>query len=171
LALRAIVSAVQRRHAWGKANYQYKGVFMKLLIPVSLAFALAVSAMAQYSSSGSQSSGSQSGQSQSGQSTTGSQSGQSGQTDQTTQGSQSSQTSQSDQSSQMGGKHKQKKMSGKVSSDDKSITTSDNKTYTVDNPDALKGQEGQQVALIVQLDPDTNTVHIIQVAPPTPQQP
>jgi hypothetical protein len=87
--------------------------------------------------------------------------------DQSTQGSQSSQTSQMDH----GSKHKQKKMSGKVSSDSKSITTSDNKTYTVDNPDALKGQEGQQVALIVALDPDTNTVHIIQVQPPTPQQP
>ncbi|MCU1306836.1 MAG: hypothetical protein JWN45_1531 [Acidobacteriaceae bacterium] len=139
---------------------------MKLFIPVSLAFALAISAMAQDASSG-QSSGSQS---QSNPSAQTSPSGQSGQTDQSSQGSQSSQTSQSDQSS-MGGKHKQKKMSGKVSSDDKSITTSDNKTYTVDNPDALKGQEGQQVALIVQLDPDTNTVHIIQVAAPTPQQP
>jgi hypothetical protein len=143
---------------------------MKLFIPVSLAFALAISAMAQDASSG-QSSGSQSQSNPSAQTSPSGQSGQSGQTDQTTQGSQSSQTSQSDQSSQMGGKHKQKKMSGKVSSDDKSITTSDNKTYTVDNPDALKGQEGQQVALIVQLDPDTNTVHIIQVAPPTPQQP
>jgi hypothetical protein len=122
--------------------------------------------MAQYTSSGGQSSGSQS---QSNPSAQTSPSGQSGQTDQTTPGTQSSQTSQSDQSSQMGGKHKQKKMSGKVSSDDKSITTSDNKTYTVDNPEALKGQEGQQVALIVQLDPDTNTVHIIQIQPPSPQ--
>jgi hypothetical protein len=131
---------------------------MKLLIPVSLAFALAISAMAQDTSSGSQTSGSQSGQSTQG--------GQSSQT-----GSQSSQTSQSDQMSQMGGKHKQQKMSGKVSSDSKTITTDSNKTYTVDNPEALKGQEGQQVAVIVQLDPDTNTVHIIQIQPPAPQQP
>jgi hypothetical protein len=137
---------------------------MKLLIPMSLAFALAISAMAQDPS---QSSGSQS--SQSGQSTTGSQSGQSGQTDQSTMGSQSSQTSQSDQS--MGKKHKQQKMSGKLSSDNKTFTSDSNKTYTVDNPEAAKGQEGQQVALIVQVDPDTNTVHIIQVAPPSPQQP
>src|SRR5258707_15241451 len=121
---------------------------MKLLIPMSLALALSISAMAQDTSQ------SQSGQSQSGQS------GQSGQMG--TQGSQSSQTSQMDH------KHKQQKMSGKVSSDSKTITTDSNKTYTVDNPEALKGQEGQQVALIVALDPETNTVHIIQVQPPAP---
>jgi len=114
---------------------------MKLLIPMSLALALSISAMAQDTSSG-----------QSNPSTQGSQSSQSGQT------------------SQMDHKHKQQKMSGKVSSDSKTITTDSNKTYTVDNPEALKGQEGQQVALIVALDPETNTVHIVQVQPPSPPQ-
>jgi len=126
---------------------------MKLLIPMSLALALSIAAMAQDTSSG-----------QSGQS---SQSGQSGQSGQMDQSSQSGQTSQMEH----GSKHKQQKMSGKVSSDSKTITTDSNKTYTVDNPEALKGQEGQQVALIVALDPETNTVHIIQVQPPSPQQP
>jgi hypothetical protein len=123
---------------------------MKLLIPMSLALALSIAAMAQDTSSGQSS---QSGQS-SGQS---SQSGQMGQ------------SSQTGQTSQMEHKHKEQKMSGKVSSDSKTITTDSNKTYTVDNPDALKGQEGQQVSLVVALDPETNTVHVIQVQPPSPQ--
>jgi hypothetical protein len=59
------------------------------------------------------------------------------------------------------------KMSGTVSKDGKSFTNdADNKKYKVSNPDALQGHEGQQVSLILAIDPDTNTVHIIQVGGP-----
>jgi hypothetical protein len=58
-------------------------------------------------------------------------------------------------------------MSGKVSHDRKSVTNDKNdKRYTVDNPQALQGMEDQHVALIVQVDPDNNVIHIIQVEPP-----
>jgi hypothetical protein len=59
-------------------------------------------------------------------------------------------------------------MSGKVSSDRTTLTNDANsKKYTVDNPDSLKGQENQHVALVVQVDPDNNVIHVIQVeAPP-----
>jgi len=61
------------------------------------------------------------------------------------------------------------KMSGKVSSNGKTVVSSqDNKSYKVSNPGALKNYEGQDVALIVQVDPDSNTIHIISVAPPQP---
>ena len=59
------------------------------------------------------------------------------------------------------------KMTGTVSKDGKTFTNdSDNKKYKVSNPDALQGHEGQQVSLILAIDPDTNTVHIIQVGGP-----
>lgn len=55
-------------------------------------------------------------------------------------------------------------MSGTVSKNGKSFTdSSDNKTYSVSNPDAVSGHEGQPVALIVHVDPDSNVIHIIQV--------
>ena len=61
-------------------------------------------------------------------------------------------------------------MSGTVSKNGKNFTNSaDNKTYTVSNPDALSGHEGQPVGLIVHVDPDNNVIHIIQVEA-VPQQ-
>ena len=83
------------------------------------------------------------------------------------QGQQQAQTSNS-QSSQTsaGNQH----MSGTVSKNGKKFTNSaDNKTYTVSNPDALTGHEGQPVGLIVHVDPDNNVIHIIQVEA-VPQQ-
>lgn len=62
---------------------------------------------------------------------------------------------------------KKQKMSGKVSNNGKTFTNEqDSKSYTVDNPSALQGQEGQHVNVIVAVDPDTGTIHIIQVAAP-----
>ena len=62
-------------------------------------------------------------------------------------------------------------MSGKVSNDRKTFTNGQtNKSYKVDNPDALKGHEGEQVGLLVAVDPDTNTSHIVQIeGQPGPQ--
>lgn len=77
------------------------------------------------------------------------------------QGQQQAQTSNS-QSSQTsaGNQH----MSGTVSKNGKQFTNrADNTTYTVNNPDALTGHEGQPVGLIVHVDPDNNAIHIIQV--------
>ncbi len=62
---------------------------------------------------------------------------------------------------------KGKNMSGTVSHDRKTFKSDANdKNYKVDNPQALNGQEDQHVAVIVAVDPDTNTIHIIQVEPP-----
>jgi hypothetical protein len=57
-------------------------------------------------------------------------------------------------------------MVGKASADAKTSTnTSDSKSYKVDNPDTLQRSEGQNVALLVHVDPDTGTIHIIQLEP------
>lgn len=59
-----------------------------------------------------------------------------------------------------------KTMVGKVNSDGKKFTnSSDSKSYGVDNPDALQSSEGQNVALLVHVDPDTGTIHVIQLEP------
>jgi hypothetical protein len=79
-------------------------------------------------------------------------------------GSQQNQTDQNQATSNTG------QMSGNVSSNGKTFTNDkDSKNYKVDNPDALQGHEGQHVAVIVHVDPDTGVIHIIQVeAPPQP---
>ena len=79
-------------------------------------------------------------------------------------GSQQGQTDQSQANSNTG------QMLGNVSSNGKTFTSDkNNKDYKVDNPDALKGHEGQHVAVIVHVDPDTGVIHIMQVeAPPQP---
>ena len=59
---------------------------------------------------------------------------------------------------------KNKNMSGTVSQDGKTFKDdADNKSYTVDNPDALKGKENQHLAIVVAVYPETNTVHIIKL--------
>jgi hypothetical protein len=58
-------------------------------------------------------------------------------------------------------------MSGNVSANGKKfVSDKDNKSYKVDNPDALKGHESQHVAIIVHVDPDTGDLHIMQVEAP-----
>ena len=111
-----------------------------MLVVVSFSFVIATLAWSQNQSSGQNQSGSQASQ--------GSQS-------------QSSQTSTGHSTSG------NQDMSGKVSHDRKSFTNDkDNTRYKVDNPDALQGQEDQHVAVIVHFDPDTNTIHVIQLEPP-----
>ncbi len=78
----------------------------------------------------------------------------------------SNQNSQTSQDNSKGNKQ----MSGKVSDNGKTFTNDqDSKSYTVSNPDALKGLEGQHVALIVHVDPDTGVVRILQVQAPQQQ--
>jgi len=113
---------------------------MKKLILICLALGLSVSLMAQ-SSSQSQGSSQQPSDNSS----------------------KSSQTSQDDTKGN-------KQMAGKVSDNGKTFTSDqDSKSYTVSNPDALKGLEGQHVALMVHVDPDTGVVRILQVQGPQQQ--
>lgn len=115
----------------------------KMLITICLALGFCASTLiAQDTSSQSSSQGNQSGS----------------QASPSTQGSQGSQNSSQSNSGQ------NQKMSGKVSSDGKTLS-SNGQNYTVNNPDSLKGSEGQDVTVLVAVDPDTNTIHIIHLLP------
>ncbi|MGZ4832091.1 MAG: hypothetical protein ACXVZQ_04140 [Terriglobales bacterium] len=128
---------------------------MKTLVLITLALALATAMLARQTSS--QSSSDQ------GQSSANAQS--------------SSQTPDQSSQSQNNSDHsrkgkKQKQMSGKVSDNGKTFTNSqENKSYIVNNPDALQNYDNQQVSVILAVDPDTNTIHIIQVVPAETQGP
>jgi hypothetical protein len=64
----------------------------------------------------------------------------------------------------------QQNISGKVSKDGKKfVNDKDSKSWKVDNPDMTKGHEGQQVAMIVVVDPETNEIHIISLEPESPK--
>jgi uncharacterized low-complexity protein len=54
-------------------------------------------------------------------------------------------------------------ISGKVSDDGKSIVDKDGKSWTVSNPDALKGHEGHQVILKGEVDSSKNEVRVDSV--------
>ena len=84
-------------------------------------------------------------------------------------GTQSGQASQQDNQSTQTNSGPTQNMSGKVSHDGKSVVNDgDNKSYSVNNPNALQNYEDQHVAMIVMVDPDENVIHIISVAPPQP---
>ncbi len=55
-------------------------------------------------------------------------------------------------------------MSGMVS-DGGTRFTSDNTSYVVNNPNALKGQDNQSVTVRFLFNTDNNTIHIISVSP------
>lgn len=52
---------------------------------------------------------------------------------------------------------------GKVSDDGKTFVSEDGKTWTVSNPDALKGHEGHEVTLNAHVYADKNEVHVMSV--------
>jgi hypothetical protein len=55
-------------------------------------------------------------------------------------------------------------LSGKVSDDGKTfVSDKDNKSWTVDNPDALKGHEGHEVTLKAHVDDAKNVIHVASV--------
>ena len=55
-------------------------------------------------------------------------------------------------------------ISGKVSDDGKTfVNDKDSKSWTVSNPDALKGHEGHQVTVTANVDADKNQVTILTV--------
>ena len=52
---------------------------------------------------------------------------------------------------------------GKLSDDAKTFTDKDGKSWTVQNPEALKGHEGHEVTLKAHLYADKNEVHVVSV--------
>ena len=53
---------------------------------------------------------------------------------------------------------------GKISDDGKSFTTDkENKTYTIENSDAVKGHEGHDVRLSGHVDASNNSIHVTSV--------
>ena len=54
-------------------------------------------------------------------------------------------------------------VSGKISDDGKSITDKDGKSWTVKNPEALKGHEGHDVTLKAHVYKASNEVHVMSV--------
>lgn len=55
-------------------------------------------------------------------------------------------------------------LSGTISADGKTFVSSkDNKSWTVSNPEALKGHEGQQATLKAHVDEAKNEIHVISV--------
>ena len=58
---------------------------------------------------------------------------------------------------------KDKSVSGKVSTDGKTIVDKDGKSWTVSNPDALKGHEGHEVTLLGDVDKAKTEVRVDSV--------
>ncbi len=55
-------------------------------------------------------------------------------------------------------------LSGKVGDDGKSfVSDKDNKSWTVSNPEALKGHEGQEVKIKAHEDAAKNEIHVVSV--------
>ena len=54
-------------------------------------------------------------------------------------------------------------VSGTVSADGTTFINKDNKTWTVTNPEALKGHEGHEVTLTAHTDAAKNEVHVVSV--------
>ena len=54
-------------------------------------------------------------------------------------------------------------LSGKVSADGKTFVNKDNKSWTVSNPEALKGHEGHEVTLKAHEDAAKNEIHVVSV--------
>src|SRR5437016_2526689 len=54
-------------------------------------------------------------------------------------------------------------LSGKVSADAKTFVDKDNKSWTVSNPEALKGHEGHEVTLKAHEDATKNEIHVLSV--------
>ena len=53
---------------------------------------------------------------------------------------------------------------GKISDDGKSfVSDKDGKSWTIDNPDAVKGHEGHHVELKAQVDPSSGNVHVMSL--------
>jgi hypothetical protein len=55
-------------------------------------------------------------------------------------------------------------ITGKISDDGKMfVSDKDSKSWTISNPDAVKGHEGHHVTLQAQVDADKNQVHVVSL--------
>ncbi|SRR5712691_4960998 len=54
-------------------------------------------------------------------------------------------------------------LSGKVSDDGKTFVDKDSKSWTVTNPEVLKGHEGHEVHLKAHVDDTKNEIHVVSV--------
>ncbi|MBV8050684.1 MAG: hypothetical protein JOZ80_05815 [Acidobacteriaceae bacterium] len=62
------------------------------------------------------------------------------------------------------GSKKAVSVTGKISDDGKTFTTdSDSKSWTITNPEAVKGHEGHHVTLKAHVYPDKNEVHVMSL--------
>ena len=61
------------------------------------------------------------------------------------------------------GSTKAVKVSGKISDDGKTFVDKDNKSWTVINPEALKGHEGHEVTLKAHVDAAKNEIHVVSL--------
>ena len=66
---------------------------------------------------------------------------------------------------QMSGKkaHAKSHLMGKISDDGKTLTDKKGQSWTIDNPDAVKGHEGHEVSLRGDVDTASNTIHVKSV--------
>ena len=69
-------------------------------------------------------------------------------------------------------KTKLQHLTGKISDDGTSFTTDkDNKTYTIDNSDAVKGNEGHDVRLSGHVDASNDSIHVTSVTMASEKKP
>jgi hypothetical protein len=54
-------------------------------------------------------------------------------------------------------------LSGKIGADGKTFIDKDNKSWTVTNPEVLKGHEGHEVTLQAHVDAAKNEIHVVSV--------
>jgi hypothetical protein len=54
-------------------------------------------------------------------------------------------------------------ISGQISKDGKTLVSEENDFWSVNNPNALAGHEGQQVSVKCQVYPDRNEIHVFSV--------
>ncbi len=52
-------------------------------------------------------------------------------------------------------------VSGKIADDGKTLVDKDGKTWTVSNPDAVKGHEGHEVTVKARVDADKNEITVV----------
>jgi hypothetical protein len=66
---------------------------------------------------------------------------------------------------QMSGKkaHAKSHLMGKISDDGKTLTDKKGQSWTIDNPDVVKGHEGHEVTLRGDVDTAANTIHVKSV--------
>lgn len=76
-------------------------------------------------------------------------------------------TKSTDQSSAAGkkaGSEKLSKLKGKISDDGKTFTSDkDSKSWTIENPDAVKGHEGHEVSVRAHVDADKNSINVMSL--------